>query len=82
MQAFQDFSRKLQKGAALILSKLDRLGRDAIDVSTTVAKLEEIGTHVHCLAVSVDLTSSARRMIMNVINVVARFERVLLIERT
>ncbi|MGB0969216.1 MAG: recombinase family protein, partial [Halocynthiibacter sp.] len=67
----------------LIVTKLDRLGRDAIDVSTTVAKLEEIGIRVHCLALGgVDLTSSAGKMTMNVINAVAQFERDLLIERT
>jgi putative DNA-invertase from lambdoid prophage Rac len=59
------------------------VGRDAIDVSTTVAKLEEIGIRVHCLALGgVDLTSSAGKMTMNVINAVAQFERDLLIERT
>lgn len=48
------------------------LGRDAIDVSSTVAKLEKIGIRVHCLALEgVDLTSSAGKMTMNVINAVA-----------
>lgn len=73
----------MEKGDVLIVTKLDRLGRDAIDVSTTVAKLEEIGIRVHCLALGgVDLTSSAGKMTMNVINAVAQFERDLLIERT
>lgn len=53
------------------------------DVSTTVAKLEKIGIKVHCLALGgVDLTSSAGKMTMGVINAVAQFERDLLIERT
>lgn len=38
---------------------------------------------LHCLALGgVDLTSSAGKMTMNVINAVAQFERDLLIERT
>ena len=40
------FSRlldKMERGDVLIVTKLDRLGRDAIDVSTTVARLEDIG---------------------------------------
>ena len=74
---------KLEKGDVLVVTKLDRLGRDAIDVSTTVAKLENMGVRVHCLALGgVDLTSSAGKMTMNVINAVAQFERDLLIERT
>jgi putative DNA-invertase from lambdoid prophage Rac len=64
------------------VTKLDRLGRDAIDVSSTVAKLAELGVRVHCLALGgVDLTSAAGRMTMGVINHVAQFERDLLIER-
>jgi len=67
----------------LIVSKLDRLGRDAIDVSTPVARLEALGIRVDCLVLGgVDLISSAGRMTMNVINAVAQFERDLLIERT
>ena len=80
------FSRlldKMEKGDVLIVSKLDRLGRDAIDVSMTVARMDEAGIRVHCLALGgVDLTSSAGKMTMNVINAVAQFERDLLIERT
>ncbi|MBW8309875.1 MAG: recombinase family protein [Candidatus Paracaedibacteraceae bacterium] len=74
---------KMEKGDILVVTKLDRLGRDAIDVSTTVAKLEKMGIKVHCLALGgVDLTSSAGKMTMGVINAVAQFERDLLIERT
>jgi len=80
------FSRlldKMEKGDVLIVTKMDRLGRDAIDVSAIVAKLEQIGIKVHCLALGgVDLTSSAGKMTMGVINNVAQFERDLLIERT
>ena len=82
----EGFSRlidRMEKGDVLVVTKLDRLGRDAVDVSTTVAKLEKIGIRVHCLALGgVDLTSSAGTMTMNVINAVAQFERDLLIERT
>jgi putative DNA-invertase from lambdoid prophage Rac len=74
---------KLETGDVLVVTKLDRLGRDAIDVSATVARLEELGVRVHCLALGgVDLASPAGRMTMAVINAVAQFERDLLIERT
>jgi putative DNA-invertase from lambdoid prophage Rac len=80
------FSRlldKIEKGDVLIVTKLDRLGRDAIDVSTSVANLEQKGIRVYCLALGgVDLTSSAGKLTMGVINAVAQFERDLLIERT
>ncbi len=74
---------KMEKDDILVVTKLDRLGRDAIDVSTTVGNLEKMGIKVHCLALGgVDLTSSAGKMTMGVINSVAQFERDLLIERT
>jgi putative DNA-invertase from lambdoid prophage Rac len=74
---------RLEQDDVLIVTKLDRLGRNAIDVATTVAKLAEMGVRVHCLALGgVDLTSPAGRMTMGVINSVAQFERDLLIERT
>jgi len=74
---------KMEQGDVLIVTKLDRLGRDAIDVSSTVAKLGALGIRVHCLALGgVDLTSSAGKLTMGVINAVAQFERDLLIERT
>ncbi|WP_390240562.1 recombinase family protein [Vibrio sp. R78045] len=82
-EGFSKLLDRMEKGDVLIVTKLDRLGRNAIDVSTTVAKLEEVGIRVHCLALGgVDLTSSAGKMTMNVINAVAQFERDLLIERT
>nr|WP_254066670.1 recombinase family protein [Acidisoma sp. S159] len=80
---FQQLLNRLEQDDILIVTKLDRLGRDAIDVSSTVAKLAELGVRVHCLTLGgVDLTSAAGRMTMGVINHVAQFERDLLIERT
>ena len=73
----------MEHGDVLIVTKLDRLGRNAMDVRATVEKLERDGVRVHCLALGgVDLTSAAGKMTMGVINAVAEFERDLLIERT
>jgi putative DNA-invertase from lambdoid prophage Rac len=74
---------KMEREDVLIVTKLDRLGRNAMDVTTTVKKLKVMGVRVHCLALGgVDLTSPAGKMTMGVINAVAEFERDLLIERT
>lgn len=74
---------RLEDGDILVVTKLDRLGRNAMDVRKTVDQLAELGIKVHCLALGgVDLTSAAGRMTMGVINAVAEFERDLLIERT
>jgi len=82
-RGFSRLMDKLEAGDILIVTKLDRLGRDAIDVSMTVKTLAEMGVRVYCLALGgADLTSSAGTMTMNVLNAVAQFERDLLIERT
>ena len=74
---------RLEADDILIVTKLDRLGRNAMDVRSTVERLAESGVRVHCLALGgVDLTSPAGKMTMSVIAAVAEFERDLLIERT
>src|SRR3982751_1807684 len=74
---------RLEPGDVLVVTKLDRLGRNAMDVGSTVARLAGIGVRVHCLALGgVDLTSSTGKLTMNVLNAVSEFERDLLVERT
>jgi putative DNA-invertase from lambdoid prophage Rac len=74
---------RLESGDVLIVTKLDRLGRNAMDVRATVERLASDGVRVHCLALGgVDLTSAAGKMTMGVLCAVAEFERDLIIERT
>ena len=81
--AFAKLLDRLEEGDILVVTKLDRLGRNAMDVRATVEALAQVGVRVHCLALGgVDLTSSAGKMTMQVLAAVAEFERDLLIERT
>lgn len=80
---FSKLLDRLEEGDVLVVTKLDRLGRNAMDVRQTVESLASMGVRVHCLALGgVDLTSAAGRMTMQVLAAVAEFERDLLIERT
>ena len=80
---FKQLMQRLEWEDVLVVSKLDRLGRNAMDVRATVEKLAADIVRVHCLALGgVDLTSAAGKMTMSVINAVAEFERDLLVERT
>jgi putative DNA-invertase from lambdoid prophage Rac len=82
-KGFARLLAKLEDGDVLIVTKLDRLGRNAMDVRATVEHLAAEGVRVHCLALGgVDLTSAAGKMTMVVISAVAEFERDLLVERT
>lgn len=80
---FMKLLDRLESGDILIVTKLDRLGRNAMDVRSTVERLEGEGVRLYCLALGgMDLTSPAGKMNMGVISAVAEFERDLLIERT
>ncbi|MCE0988540.1 recombinase family protein [Pseudomonas putida] len=82
-KGFQKLLERMESGDVLIVTKLDRLGRNAMDVRQTVEHLADHGIRVHCLALGgVDLTSAAGKMTMQVLSAVAEFERDLLIERT
>lgn len=74
---------KLEDGDTLVVTKLDRLGRNTADVLATVERLQAKGVRLHCLAIpGTDLTSAAGRLTLTVLAAVAQFERDLLVERT
>lgn len=82
-KGFAKLLDRMEADDVLLVTKLDRLGRNAMDVRATVERLATEGVRVHCLALGgVDLTSPAGKMTMGVIAAVAEFERDLLIERT
>lgn len=67
----------------LIVTKIDRLGRDALDIQQTVHALEAAGCMVRVLQLGdLDLTSTAGRLIMVTLSAVAQMERDLISQRT
>lgn len=81
---FKTLLTKLEEGDRVIVTKLDRLGRDSIDVQTTLKYLSEVKkVEVHCLALKgFDLGTAIGGMVMQVLAAVAQFERDLIRERT
>lgn len=80
---FKRLLDRLERDDILVVTKIDRLGRSAIDIRQVVDGLAANGVRVHCLALGgVDLTSVAGRMTMTVLSAMAEFEKGLLIERT
>jgi putative DNA-invertase from lambdoid prophage Rac len=74
---------RLEKSDVILTTKLDRLGRNTVDILNTVEKLTNIGVRVHCLALGgMDLTSAAGKMTLSVISAVSCMELDLLKERT
>lgn len=80
---FRKLLERMEKGDTLIVTKLDRIGRDSIDVQQTVAHFEAEGMRLIVLQLgNLDLTSSSGAMIVKMLAAVADFERELIIERT
>src|SRR5579872_5722478 len=64
-KGFAKLVDRLESGDVLVVSRLDRLGRNAMDVRATVDRLDDLGVRVHCLALGgTDLTSAAGKMTM------------------
>ncbi len=80
---FAKLLERLDETDTLVVTKLDRLGRNTSDVLATIERLSTMGVHVHCLALKgVDLTSASGKLHITVLAAVSQFERDLLIERT
>ena len=78
-----DTVTRTRKPKRLIVTKLDRLGRDAIDIMTTVKRFSEMGCAVRVLQLGdLDLASSAGKLVLSTLSAVAEMERDLLVERT
>jgi putative DNA-invertase from lambdoid prophage Rac len=74
---------KIRDGETLVVSKLDRLGRDAVDVMQTIRMLGDRKVKVIVVQLgSTDLTSTAGKMLLTMLAAVAEMERDLLVERT
>jgi putative DNA-invertase from lambdoid prophage Rac len=73
---------RLEAGDVLVVTKLNRLGCNAIDVRATVEALAKRRVHVHCLSLGgMDLTAPAAKAAMDVIGAVAELERDVLIDQ-
>jgi DNA invertase Pin-like site-specific DNA recombinase len=81
-----EFARLMQfvePGDTLVVAKLDRLGRDSLDVEQTLRMLDELQVSVIVLQLGkTDLTSTAGQLIRRILAAVADMERSMLVERT
>jgi len=74
---------KLEAGDTLVVLKLDRLGRDNIDVQQTIQMLISKDIRVICLDLPVsDLSSSEGKLMLQLFSSFAEFERNRIRERT
>ncbi|TNH91702.1 resolvase [Aeromonas sobria] len=80
---FKKLLERMESGDTLVVLKLDRLGRDNIDVQTTITSLTERGIKVVSLDLPVsDLTSPEGKLMLQLMGAFAEFERNRIRERT
>ena len=80
---FKALMGQIRDGETLVVSKLDRLGRDAQDVGATIKALAARKIEVIVLQLGkLDLTSPAGKLMLTMLAAVAEMERDLLVERT
>jgi putative DNA-invertase from lambdoid prophage Rac len=74
---------KIRDGETLVVSKLDRLGRDAQDIGATIRMLAARRIEVIVLQLGkLNLASSAGKLMLTMLAAMAEMERDLLVERT
>lgn len=80
---FHKLLDRMEPGDTLVVTKLDRIGRDSIDIQQTVRHFATHGMRLVVLQLgNLDLTSSAGELMIKVLAAIADFERDLIIERT
>jgi DNA invertase Pin-like site-specific DNA recombinase len=78
----QNVLRELRPGDTLCVWKLDRLSRSLSDMLQILKRLEEIGASFRSLTESIDTSTPAGRMMMQMLGSFAEFEREMIRERT
>lgn len=80
---FGKLLQKIRDGETLIVSKLDRLGRSAVDVGSTLRLLEQRNIKVIVKQLGLlDMTSPVGKAMLTMLSAIAELEKDLLIERT
>lgn len=72
----------LRDGDTLIVWDLDRLGRDSIDVQSTIALLKEKGVNTIIHTMGIDLNTDAGELVVILMSKVAEMERKKILART
>lgn len=72
----------LREGDTIVVYKLDRFARSLRDLLTILDRIEQAGAGFRSLTESIDTTTSAGRMMMQLLGAFAEFERNIIRERS
>jgi DNA invertase Pin-like site-specific DNA recombinase len=77
-----DMLRQLREGDVVVVWKLDRLSRSLKDLLHLMERIKEADAGFRSLTESIDTTTPAGRMMMQMVGSFAEFERAMIRERT
>ena len=80
--AFSMLLNRLQEGDKLIITKLDRFARTAVEGGAIVKELHERGVTIHILNMGIADNSPMGRLMVTMLLAFAEFERDMIVERT
>ena len=80
--AFTDLLNRLQEGDKLIVAKLDRFARTAVEGGAIVKSLHERGVTIHILNMGIADNTPMGRLMVTMLLAFAEFERDMIVERT
>ena len=73
---------KVDKGDKLLVTKLDRLGRDTVDMINLVEEFESLGVEVEFFQDGISTAGPMGKMVVTILAAVAQAERARILERT
>lgn len=73
---------KLEQGDQVIVTKLDRLGRDTLDMVKLINQFEDMGVSVRFLDDGISTEGEMGKMVVTILSAVAQAERARILERT
>jgi len=74
--------KDLREGDLLVVHSIDRLGRDLVEVISTVNALHAKGADLKVITMDLDTRSPTGRLIFSIMAAMAQWERELIVERT
>ncbi len=81
-EQFQRLNDRLSNSSTLVVNRLDRLGRDILDVITTVRNLTDRGVTLVVLGLGTLDNSAQSNLTLNMLAAISEFERQIISERT
>lgn len=73
---------KIEEGDVVLVTKLDRLGRDTVDMVNLLKEFDDIGVSVRFLDDGISTEGTMGKMVVTILSAVAQAERARILERT